>query len=368
MMLLLLLLWLAFSPAARSQTPPRVDAAAEARAERIRAMPDTDPVARINQVLAARDLDDAALFALAGTHPGLVEQIVSDEYDLAIAYLSLLPAPELHRIRRGETVIRSKRVLVSQEYDAALALAESFEFAKFKEKKLDAVRVGPLEARVFRVEVTIRHSRKKHDSAAVELAWPSTPQRDEQSRDYLSKHFGARPSRTSSGVGMSLALRDGSFEDPDSLTKYWQVADGVMLGTTSPVGEVSVDTASGVDGTRCVRFFNTDKTRLFKQIAQQMPVTPGTHLRARAQHKADKLRVEHLQREGNVYLEMLFVDATGNAIGTPARATARLATHAWELLEVQAQAPADAATVQVALLSAVSGTSWFDGVVVEVVQ
>ena len=368
MTLLLFLLALAWTSPALAQTPPRVDAGAQARADRISAMPDGDPVSRINQLLAAKDLDDGALFALATTHPGLVEQLVTDKYRVGVDYLGTLPAPELYRIRAGETIIRTRKVLHSNEWDAAVALAESLQFPKFNEKKLDAVRCGPLEARVFRVEVTIAQNKKKSDADSVELAWPSTPDRDERSRDTLSRYFGARPSRTSQGVGALLPVKDGSFEDPESLSRYWSLVDGLMLGTNTPAGEVIVDNKFAVDGTQSLRFNNTDKTRLFPEAVQRVPVQPGTHVRARAQLKTDNLRVQYLQHEDHVYLSMVYLDANGAPVSEVAKATGRLSTHAWELLEVQQQAPPAAAFVQVGVISAVSGTAWFDAVILEVVQ
>ena len=64
---LLLALTLAAMPAsaiAANGKPPVVDAAAEGRAARVLALGDGDPAARMNQLLAARDLYDAALFVV----------------------------------------------------------------------------------------------------------------------------------------------------------------------------------------------------------------------------------------------------------------------------------------------------------------
>ena len=59
------------------------------------------------------------------------------------------------------------------------------------------------------------------------------------------------------------------------------------------------------------------------------------------------------------------VDAYGSPIGDQPRDVARLATHAWEPLEISATAPAGAQKLQVSLISGVSGTAWFDGVSIE---
>ncbi len=350
---------------AQGGKPPVVDAAAEAEAASIRAMPDTDPTSRINQLLAARGLSDAGLFAFAATHPGHVEQLTSDRYRLAIDYMATLPSGDLNRVRRGETVIRSLRELRGEEYQLAVQLAERF---GFKEKKLEAIVMSPYEARIFKVSVLAKGKGGEQDSGDIELAWPSTPERDERSRDALSKHFGARPSRTGVGAGSLLDLRNGSFDDGTPLRDNWDVIDGTVLGTRAPVGEVSIDAKVALDGRSSMRFYNDEKTRLFPKVVQYVPVMAGTVVRARTQHKADNLRPEFQQSDQDLYLELVFLDAMGNPVTSPARASGRMSTHTWELLEIQQQAPPGTTSVQVGLVSALSGTSWFDAVTLEVVQ
>jgi hypothetical protein len=91
-------------------------------------------------------------------------------------------------------------------------------------------------------------------------------------------------------------------------------------------------------------------------------------LRARSQIMSDNLRVEFQQRPTDVYLGLSFLDIYGNPVAPPQRDIARLHTHTWELLEVVAEVPAGADIVQLELSSAVSGTAWFDGVTLELIQ
>jgi len=357
---------LAGSPGALAQTPkpPVVDAGAEARAAGVAMMSDTDPVGRLNMLLAAKDLDDAALFALAGTHPGIVEQLTTPKYRQAVEYVALLPAGDLNRARRGETVIRTLRELRGLEYTKAVQFTERF---GYKEKKLEAMVIGPYEARIYRVEVRSTAKRGGQDTGVVELAWPGTPERDEQSRNTLAKYFGARPSRTGQGAGSLLALRNGSFDD-GALADAWDLMDGTVLGTRAPVGEVVIDDRVALDGSSSLRFFSDEKTRLFPMAVQIVSVQPGTVLRVRTQLKTENVRAEFQQSDQDLFLEVIFMDAGGTPVSGPARAYGRASTHTWELLEVQQQAPMGATLVQVGLLSAMSGTAWFDGVVVEIVQ
>lgn len=345
---------------AQSGKPPIVDDAARARASRVTAMSDSDPVARLNLLLATRELDEAALFVVAMSFPSIVEQLLSPEYNKVIDYINTLPAPELGRLRRGETVIRSTGDFSKREREAAEALAVQF---GFEEDWLEAVRIGPLEARVIRVEVTAK-KRKKSFKNQTELAWPSTPDRDERSRDALARFFGgARPSKDSNAN--SVVLVDGSFETEGTIGGAWKLDNPLSLGADSPVAEVSLDGRTFLDGQASVRFFANSKTRLFHELTQRVVVQPNANLKVRAHFKAEDLRVEFRQREDSARLSVAFFDSEGMSIGKPTYKAGRLSTHAWELIEIDVRAPANAAFLQVGVLSAVSGTAWFDGVAVE---
>lgn len=345
---------------------PVVDAAARAAAGRVAAMPDTDPVARLNMVLEAAKLDDAALFALANTHPSIVEHLTDPHIKATVDYIRALPATELHKLRRGETVIRDFKHLKAAEQKKGLVLAERMNFPKYKEKRLRSVRLGPLEARIFRVEITYQHRKTKLLTEDIELCWPSTPEREEGTRDRLAKHFGARPSRASGSAGTALPLEDGSFERDGTLGELWDLGQGVVLGTDLPVAEVAIDQGVALDGRRSVRFHATEKTRRFPEVIQHVPVQPGTPTRVRVQFRADNLRVEYQQREDQVGLSLTWVDSMGNPVSAPQFSRGRLTSHPWELLELNAVAPDGATMARVGLMSAVSGTAWFDGVTVTV--
>jgi hypothetical protein len=132
------------------------------------------------------------------------------------------------------------------------------------------------------------------------------------------------------------------------------------------VAEVAIDEGVALDGTRSVRFHATERTRRFPELVQHVPVQPGTPTRVRAQFRADNLRVEYQQREDHVGLSLTWVDSMGNAVSAPQLAQGRLTSHPWELLELTSVAPAGATMARIGLMSAVSGTSWFDGITVAV--
>lgn len=357
-----LLLCLLLSVPAHADRPPIVDATAQSQASQIARMPDGDPVSRMRMLLAARDLSDAALFALAATHPGLVEQLTSPKYRTAIDYIASLPPPELHRVRQGETVIRTLRSMNSTEKGIVEDLCDTNDI---KLKKFQAMRVGPLEGRIYRVEMTSTGRKKSTVSTTIGLAWPGTPERDEESRVVLTKYFSARPSQVSQTV---LPLVDGSFENGDGLVADWELREALVLGPNVPVNDIDIDSRSAIDGSHSLRFHADAQTRLFKMVTQRITVVEGMTLRARAQIKTDNLRVEFQQRPTDVYLGLSFLDIYGNPVAPPRRAVARLHSHTWELLEVIAPVPPGADLVQVELLSAMSGTAWFDGVTLELVK
>lgn len=361
-LLLTLIAALCATPEARAQAgrTPELTEAAQLSAERVLAMASDTPQARLNQVLAARDLDDNALFALATRAPSLAEQVKVEPYTLVMDYLAAIPAPELHRVRRGETVIRTKKETKkgSTESKTIEALAEALDLPA---KKIEAIRIGPLENRIIRVELNAGD-----DSGTVELAWPSTPQRDEKSRDTLAKVFGARPSSRAVGAGAPLPLEDGSFERVESLGSVWQIEKGPDLGGGTPVAEVSVDGRSAIDGVSSLRFYATQRTRQFLVVAQRVTVAPSTPLAAKAMLRTENVRKEFLQNASDLYLEMSFEDIVGNPVGSPVRAVGAGETHTWQALEVEGVVPDGAAYVRVALLCGLSGTAWFDGVTLQI--
>lgn len=350
---------------AADNQPPVVTDLARAQAAQVAAMDDAGPVGRLNQILAASKLDRAALFVLASTHPGIVEQVISKEYEQVISFIDSLPPPELHRIRRGETVIRNNRVLTGVERKRAVVLAQRFDFPKFKEEKISAVRIGPIEGRYVRVEVAYRHKKKKMLHGSMEMAWPSTPERDEATRTELARHFGARPSAAASGSGSILPLVEGSFESADALGTAWVITEALSLEPGTPRGDVNIDDATALDGTRSLRFHNTEDTRWFPAVQQEVAVQPGIRVTVQAQFRAENLRVEYLQREDYVGMSLTWLDPAGNAMGPPTRAIGRLSTHGWEPMTIQGAVPPGAGSALLQVSSTVSGTAWFDGVSIQ---
>lgn len=340
-----------------------------ARADLIRRMPESSPTNRLNQIIEARQLPPGALFDLATTHPHIVEVAVSEEFKLIFEYIDLMPPAEMHRIRQGETVIRTKEDLRRREAELAGEIAARFNFPKFDPEKVNAVRMGSINAQTWKFEVKYKKSKRKEFEGEINLAWISSPERDEESRDMLSKYFGARPSRVARGVGSVLALQDGSFEAEYALNDSWSLVEALTTSDArSPVSDVQLDDEVALDGSQSVRFYADSRTRLFFEVAQKAPVQPGARLRAVSQVRGENLRVEHQQREDHVCMTLSFLDDYGNPVGGARRAIARLNTYPWEMLSIEETAPPGAAFARIAVFSGVSGTAWFDGVEIEVLD
>ncbi len=346
--------------------PPIVGEADRFAADRVRDLPDGTAFERLNQVLAARSLSPEALFDLAATHPGVVEQVIDPRYARVYEFVAGLAPGDLFRARQGETIVRTWGQLTDREKKVVEPVAAAFGFPKYDPEKISAVRLGPLQGQVYRFDVVYKLKKKKTEIRSINMGWPSTPERDEASRDLLARHFGARPSRVGRGRGSLLPVADASFEDPESLGGAWQLVNAVALGNlTTPVNEISLDRVS-LDGSTSLRFYAEERTRMFREVAQAVPVTEGQTLRLTAQHRAESLRVEFHQRNDHVSLTLSWLDEAGNPIGGAERALGRLDSHPWELLEVVGTAPPGAGYARVALLSGVSGTSWFDALSLEV--
>jgi len=335
-----------------------------ARSAAVSQMPDESPAERINQLLAARGLNPNEQFVLASTHPGVVEQLVISEHRLATDYLYSLTGVELHKVREGRTLIRPERALSSFELKALGKICEHF---GQDPEKLKGIRFGPKDGRIYELELSLRGKRKKQTvTYSMELAWPATPARNEASRVSLTKHFGARPSRLSHGVGSLLPLQDGSFEVP--LDRHWDLMPGTKFGHHTPAQQVTLDPKVSIDGSQSVRFYATERTRQFFRVHQQVPVQAGTRIRLRSQVKTNLIRLEFQQRRSDFYMGLSFIGNGGQTLGQTFTASGRMGSHPWELLEIIQDVPPGATEVEIVLSCGASGTAWYDAVSLEVVH
>ena len=323
---------------------------------------DNDPVGRLLIALAARerDADVPTLYALAGTHPHIAIMLIQEDLKLGLDYIQQLPSSKRNQLRRGATIIRSSRDMLPLERVAANQLASYF---GLKPKKIEAVRVGKLNAVEVLLEISVTEKRNKKIVKQVHLGKPSLLSTNEKIREQLTRHFGGRPSQPSTGPFSMLPVQSPSFESATSLQQEWGVSIGEVMGAEFPVGNSDLEYGKCLDALQCLRFYSTDKTRAFPVISQWVSLdTSNPSIRMTAYFKAEDLRVEYQQTPEGARMELMFYDESGNAVGAPVSKSVRLGTYDWEPLIVRANIPMGSSAVKISFTSAQSGKLWIDSV------
>ena len=97
---------------------------------------------------------------------------------------------------------------------------------------------------------------------------------------------------------------------------------------------------------------------------QEVPVTPGTTTRLRVQHKTEHIRVE-FQRRSDFKVRSPWPTAYPSLRHSVHQVEW---VHTWEMLEIESQVPYNANEARIELISSLSGTAWFDGIIFEVIE
>jgi hypothetical protein len=327
-------------------------------AEQVSTMTSGSPIDRLVQLLSALDLDEGALYALAGVEPILVSQVEDPSTRLLLEYLKSLPATELSDLRAGRTVVRSKDAASDRERGKLVDLADAFDLKK--PKKIEAIRIGVVPGLKMRVELV-----GKKGNLEVELAWSATPDREARARDELARVFGAPPAEITSGPGSRLPLEDPSFEKSESLGSTWALPLLFEKGSSLPLGEVALDRDVVLDGHFSLRFHSDDQTRAWSAVSQPVTVMPGTPLVLHGHFKARGVQAQRDQ-EKLFYARMVFTDFNGRTVGQPVVEPITLSDCDWREFTLEGTVPAGAALVHVEAACTMSGTAWFDAFSLEV--
>lgn len=350
------------------QAAPQITDADKSTVDAILSMEsDGETFGRLLMVIAAleADLSDGALFYLATTHPQFSEMILTDRYRYAMNYLLKIPSFDRHRLRQGETIMREVKQMSKLERLAAQDLAE---FMGHNPKKLRSIRIGAFRGFMISIEIASEPKKKELLKEYIDLAWPSTPVRDERSRETLTKHFKARPSPPVTGPKARIVIGDPSFEKSNTLSGPWKLAPGIQLITNKPEANIELDTEETMDGERALRFYASDKTRNFPSVVQTISVPAGQRIRLRMYIRASKLRTEFKQSPNSTRVSIRFLDANGEPVAPRNDATARLGSYEWELMEIKAMVPHNATMAEVKIISGQSGTVWFDGMSINIID
>ena len=123
-----------------------------------------------------------------------------------------------------------------------------------------------------------------------------------------------------------------------------------------------------MDGERALRFYATEKTRKFPSVVQTIPVPSGQRIRLRTYVRTQKLRTEFQQDSNSTRVSIQFLDANGTPVAPRNDAIVRLGSYEWELIEIKAWVPAEAVNAEIKFISGQSGTVWFDGLSLNIIN
>jgi len=300
-----------------------------------------------------KDSNENTIFALASTHPQIAEMLLVEEYKLALEYLIRIPSTERHKLRKGSSVIRTLEQMDKVEKKYATILAKHLGLPK----KINAIRIGSFDGVTIDIEVSYKKSgtvQKKN----IQMAGPTAPYADQQSRNRIGRIIGTKPSPPLEGKYSLLPFSSGSFEQG---LYNWNTAPGFSFESTQPVGVVGLDENTSMDGEKSLRFYNTDKTRVFESMQQRVLLTDTSALRLQCFVKAKNAQVEFRQDPSYTFIALRYRDVDGDLIKED-KSNIRLGTYSWESVVMNSDVPDAAHTVDVVLLSSVSGTIWFDGI------
>ena len=335
---------------------PTIDEISKGQAERLLYSADEhSPYGRLSIAMTAmeNDIDDSTLFALASTHPTIAEMLLIAEYKVALQYLLHLPSTARHKLRKGDSVIRTPDQMSKLEKKYGTQLAKEMDIPK----KIHAIRIGSFDGISLDIEVSYKKS-GQIQKQALRMAGPSAPFANQQSQQKIGRVMGRRPSPPLSGARSLMAFSSGSFEQG---LQPWNRSEGFRFEATQPIGVVGLDDNTSMDGQHALRFYNTDKTRIFESIQQSVPLRDATRIQLKCFVQAEKASVEYRQDSSYTFVALRYLDEQEQVVQEDKKLI-RLGSYTWESLIIDSSVPAEAVTVSVVLLSSVSGTIWIDGI------
>lgn len=219
--------------------PVAIASAAPASADSVAAMDASSAPARLDRLIAARDLDEGGLRALAARDPELVWQLVDPRKRAALEFILSMPPAEIRRIRDGQMVVPK---LSGGPEEVAL-----FRELGVRSPQVRALHVRTRDAQLVRIELDVRR-----EVVMVDLAWPAGMARTE-AVGAIERWLG-HPLATTAPA----RLVDPSFEDPEALGVAWTIGKG----------GARLDGARRVDGRTSLRVEDG-------YVTQAFPVSPG---------------------------------------------------------------------------------------------
>ena len=348
---------LAFATAGPAFAAPVILDSDRMAAQKVAMMDDASPVDRLAKALNALDLSEGGLYVLAGTEPMMVDEILSENGRAVLAYVDSLPPTTIAQLRSGGTVVRKSGSWSKSESAQVSGIAK---LNGLKPAKLEFIRIGTLSGRALQFEI-----KGKKGVASGQFLQGPTPDAEDKATDRLSRHFGAKPPRVTSGPGTRLKMLDSSFEANGTLGVNWYFETAAERGGRVPEAEFVVDSEETFDGARSLRMYSTIETRYWPAAVQNVEISPSTPLVLQGYSKATNIRIERDQ-EPLYYVAIAFLDSMGQAVGEPVYGRLDSGDHDWEMFQVKAVSPENAAFAKILLACTMSGRAWFDGLSLEV--
>ncbi len=339
------------------EAAPVIQDADRLAAGKVAMMDDASPVDRLAKALNAPDLSEGGLYVLAGTEPMMVDEIVTEKSRAVLDYVQSLPPTTIAQLRSGGTVVRKASGWSKTESAQVAAIAKMH---GLKPKKLEHIRIGTLSGRALQFEI-----RGKAGSIAGQFLQGPTPDAEEKAMGRLSLHFGAKPPRVTSGPGTRLKMLDSSFEANGTLGVNWYFETAAEKGGRIPEAEFVVDSEEAFDGARSLRMYSTTETRYWPAAVQNVEISASTPLVLQGYSKATNVRIERDQ-EPKYYVAIAFLDSMGQPVGETVYGRLDSGDHDWEMFQVKAVSPENAAFAKIMLACTMSGRAWFDGLSLEV--
>lgn len=341
---------------------PVVDDSARVNKERLLSSADENsPFGRLQIALNAveNQSDPNTLFALSNSHPHIAIMAVSPYQKQLLKYLLVIPSTEKHKLRKGNGVIRSINEMEKLEKKRALELAK----AQGISKKLTDIRIDSFDGITidFEFAYKVKGDTKRK---TISLASPYAPVTSRETRNEIEKILERRPMAPTEGAYAILPVSSGSFEEG---IRSWNKNIGFSFEATEPAGVVDIDEEMAMDGSSSLRFYNTEKTRVFHQVSQSVPINEEIEIRVQCFTKSKNTRTEYRQDPSYTQMSIVYKDASGSELRTETQPI-RIGSYDWEQISVNSYIPQNSASVDVRFLSSVSGTLWVDGLTVTQVQ
>jgi hypothetical protein len=322
---------------------------------------ENSPFGRLQIALAAVEAqsDPNTLLALSNSHPHIAIMALDSEQEELLKYLLVIPSTEKHKLRQENGIIRSIDEMNKTEKKRALELAKTLGISK----KLTDIRIDSFDGITIAFEFAYK-DRSEMKRKTITLAQPYAPVITRESRNDIEKILGKRPLPPLDGKYAVLPISSGSFEEG---LRTWNKTKGFSFEATEPPGVVGIDDESGMDGDSSLRFYNTERTRVFHEVSQSVPLSDEIEIRVQCFNKSKNTRIEYRQEASFTRMNLVYKDASGTDVRTETK-DIRLGSYDWEQFSSNSYVPQGASSVEISFLSSVSGTLWVDGLTVTQLQ